>query len=128
MGKSQTGPVVATDSVSANADQDNGTTALRGISWFTGRDQNTDGGVTREAREDADTGRGDRPGVLVWALHPRGKDLPRHSRHRESMGRRSPPMCPNTPEDYNSEEEVRKLRTKQKQEARGRREQAERRT
>jgi len=37
-------------------------------------------------------------------------------------------MCPHTPEDYNPEEEVRKLRTKQKQEARGRREQAERRT
>jgi hypothetical protein len=36
-------------------------------------------------------------------------------------------MCPHTPEDYNSEAEVRKLRTKQKQEARGRREQAERR-
>jgi hypothetical protein len=36
-------------------------------------------------------------------------------------------MCPHMPEDYNSEEEVRKLRTKQKQEARGRREQAERR-
>jgi hypothetical protein len=35
-------------------------------------------------------------------------------------------MSPYTPEDYNSEEEVRKLRTKQKQEARGRREQAER--
>jgi hypothetical protein len=34
---------------------------------------------------------------------------------------------PPTPEDYNSEKEVRKLRTKQKQEARGRREQAERR-
>jgi hypothetical protein len=37
-------------------------------------------------------------------------------------------MCPHTPEDYNPEEEVRKLRTKQKQEARERREQAERRT
>ena len=36
-------------------------------------------------------------------------------------------MCPDTPEDYNSEEEVRKLRTEQKQEASGRREQAERR-
>jgi hypothetical protein len=36
-------------------------------------------------------------------------------------------MCPPTPEDYNSEKEVRELRTKQKQEARGRREQAERR-
>ena len=36
-------------------------------------------------------------------------------------------MCPDTPEDYNSEEEVRKLRTKQKEEASGRREQAERR-
>ena len=36
-------------------------------------------------------------------------------------------MCPHTPEDYNSEEEFRKLRTEQKQEARGRREQAERR-
>ena len=36
-------------------------------------------------------------------------------------------MCPHTPEDYSPEEEVRKLRTKQKQEARGRREQAERR-
>jgi hypothetical protein len=33
-----------------------------------------------------------------------------------------------TPEDYSPEEQVRKLRTKQKQEARGRREQAERRT
>ena len=37
-------------------------------------------------------------------------------------------MCPRTPEDYSSEEEVRKVRTKQKQEALGRREQAERRT
>jgi hypothetical protein len=38
-------------------------------------------------------------------------------------------MCPhNTPEDYSPEEEVRKLRKEQKQEARGRREQAERRT
>jgi hypothetical protein len=37
-------------------------------------------------------------------------------------------MCPHTPEDYSPEEEVRKLRTKQKQEARGRRELAERRT
>ena len=36
-------------------------------------------------------------------------------------------MCPRTPEDYSPEEEVRKLRTKQKEEARGRREQAERR-
>ena len=36
-------------------------------------------------------------------------------------------MCPHTPEDYYPEEEVRKLRTQQKQEARGRREQAERR-
>ena len=36
-------------------------------------------------------------------------------------------MCPHTPEDYSPEEEVRKLRTKQNQEARGRREQAERR-
>jgi hypothetical protein len=36
-------------------------------------------------------------------------------------------MCPHTPEDYSPEEEVRKLHTKQKQEARGRREQAERR-
>jgi hypothetical protein len=36
-------------------------------------------------------------------------------------------MCPHTPEDYSPEEEVRKLRRKQKQEARGRREQAERR-
>ena len=36
-------------------------------------------------------------------------------------------MCPHTPEDYSPEEEVRKLRTKQKEEARGRREQAERR-
>jgi hypothetical protein len=44
------------------------------------------------------------------------------------MGRRLPPMCPHTPEDYTPEEEVRKLRTQQKQEARGRREQAERRT
>jgi hypothetical protein len=37
-------------------------------------------------------------------------------------------MCPHTPEDYTPEEEIRKLRTQQKQEARGRREQAERRT
>ena len=37
-------------------------------------------------------------------------------------------MCPYTPEDYSPQEEVRKLRTKQKEEARGRREQAERRT
>jgi hypothetical protein len=37
-------------------------------------------------------------------------------------------MCPHTSEDYSPEEEVRKLRTKQKQDARGRREQAERRT
>jgi hypothetical protein len=29
-------------------------------------------------------------------------------------------MCPHTPEDYSPEREVRKLRTKQKQEARGR--------
>jgi hypothetical protein len=36
-------------------------------------------------------------------------------------------MCPHTPEDYSSEEEVRKLRAKQKQDARGRRKQAERR-
>ncbi len=36
-------------------------------------------------------------------------------------------MCPHTPEDYSPKEEVRKLRTKQKEEARGRREQAERR-
>ena len=36
-------------------------------------------------------------------------------------------MCPRTPEDYSPEEEVRKLRTRQQQEARGRREQAERR-
>jgi len=36
-------------------------------------------------------------------------------------------MCPHTPEDYCPEEEVRKLRIKQKQDARGRREQAERR-
>ena len=36
-------------------------------------------------------------------------------------------MCPHTPEDYSPEDEVRKLRTKRKEEARGRREQAERR-
>ena len=36
-------------------------------------------------------------------------------------------MCPHTPEEYSPEEEVRKLRTKQKEDARGRREQAERR-
>jgi hypothetical protein len=36
-------------------------------------------------------------------------------------------MCPDTPEDYSPEEAVRKLRTKQKEDARGRREQAERR-
>ena len=35
-------------------------------------------------------------------------------------------MCPHTPEDYSPEEEVRKLRIKQKQDASGRREQAER--
>ncbi len=34
-------------------------------------------------------------------------------------------MCPHTPEDYSPEEEVRKLRTKQKEDASGRREQAE---
>jgi hypothetical protein len=37
-------------------------------------------------------------------------------------------MCPHSPEGYTPEEEVRKLRTRQKEEARGRREQAERRT
>jgi hypothetical protein len=37
-------------------------------------------------------------------------------------------MCPHTPEDYSSEEEVSKLHAKQKEEARGRREQAQRRT
>jgi len=37
-------------------------------------------------------------------------------------------MCPHTPEDYTPEEEIRKLRTQQKQEASGRRGQAERRT
>jgi len=36
-------------------------------------------------------------------------------------------MCPHIPENYYPAEEVRKLRTRQKQEARGRREQAERR-
>ena len=36
-------------------------------------------------------------------------------------------MCPHTPENYSPAEEVRKLRSKQKEEARGRREQAERR-
>ncbi len=36
-------------------------------------------------------------------------------------------MCPHTPEDYSPAEEVRKLRAKQKEDARGRREQAERR-
>ncbi len=36
-------------------------------------------------------------------------------------------MCPHTSEDYSVEDEVRKLRTKQKEDARGRREQAERR-
>jgi hypothetical protein len=36
-------------------------------------------------------------------------------------------MCPHTPEDYTPEDEVRKLRTKQKEDARGRREEAERR-
>jgi hypothetical protein len=44
------------------------------------------------------------------------------------MGRRLPLMCPHTPEDYTPEEEVRKLRTQQKQEAHRRREEAERRT
>jgi hypothetical protein len=34
-------------------------------------------------------------------------------------------MCPHTPEDYSPAEEVRKLRAKQKEEARGRREQEE---
>jgi hypothetical protein len=36
-------------------------------------------------------------------------------------------MCPHTPEDYTAEDEVRKLRTKQKEDASRRREQAERR-
>ena len=36
-------------------------------------------------------------------------------------------MCSHTPEGYTPEEEVRKLRARQKEEARGRREQAERR-
>jgi hypothetical protein len=36
-------------------------------------------------------------------------------------------MCPHTPENYSPAEEVRKLRAKRKEEARGRREQAERR-
>ena len=36
-------------------------------------------------------------------------------------------MCPHTPEEYSPEDEVRKLRTKQKEDASGRREQAERR-
>jgi hypothetical protein len=36
-------------------------------------------------------------------------------------------MCPHTPENYSPAEEVRKLRARQKDEARGRREQAERR-
>ena len=36
-------------------------------------------------------------------------------------------MCPHKPEDYSPDQEVRKLRTKQKEDARGRREQAERR-
>ena len=36
-------------------------------------------------------------------------------------------MCPHASEEYSPEEEVRKLRTKQKEEARGRHEQAERR-
>jgi hypothetical protein len=34
-------------------------------------------------------------------------------------------MCPHTPKDYSSEEEVHKLRMEQEEEARGRREQAE---
>ena len=36
-------------------------------------------------------------------------------------------MCPHAPEDYSPAQEVRKLRAKQKEEARGRCEQAERR-
>jgi hypothetical protein len=36
-------------------------------------------------------------------------------------------MCPHTPEGYTPEEAVRKLRIRQKEDARGRREQAERR-
>ena len=36
-------------------------------------------------------------------------------------------MCPHASEEYSPEEEVSKLHTKQKEEARGRREQAERR-
>ena len=36
-------------------------------------------------------------------------------------------MCPHTPEEYSPEDEVRKLRTIQKEDASGRREQAERR-
>ena len=35
-------------------------------------------------------------------------------------------MCPHTPEDYSPEEEVRKLRTEQKEEALERREDAQR--
>ena len=35
-------------------------------------------------------------------------------------------MCPHTPKDYSSEEEVYKLRMEQEEEARGRREKAER--
>ena len=66
-------------------------------------------------------------GSFVWAPRPRGKDLPTHGRRRYSMGRRPPPLCPHTPEDYSPDQEVRKLRTQEKQEARGRREQAERR-
>jgi hypothetical protein len=37
-------------------------------------------------------------------------------------------MCAHSPEGYTPEEEVRKLRTQQNEEARGRREKAERRT
>jgi hypothetical protein len=35
-------------------------------------------------------------------------------------------MCPHTPKDYSSEEEIHKLRMEQEEEASGRREQAER--
>jgi hypothetical protein len=37
-------------------------------------------------------------------------------------------MCPHKPEEYSPEDEVRKLHTKHNEQARGRREQAERRT
>jgi hypothetical protein len=50
-----------------------------------------------------------------------------HHKGQGSLGKELQPMCPHTPEDYSPEQEVRKLRMKQEEEASGRREQAQRR-